>query len=93
MGGAYPGQFPLTLRIAAVAQAALIAAMAVVVLSRAGLVLPGWSGMTRRLVWLVVAFAAVSLVLNLITPSAGERAIWAPVAVLLLASSTVVATT
>ena len=48
--------------------------------------------MTRRLVWLVVAFAAVSLVLNLITPSAGERAIWAPVAVLLLASSTVVAT-
>jgi hypothetical protein len=65
--------------------------MAVVVLSRAGLVLARWSGMTRWLVWCVVAFAAVSLVLNLITPSAGERAIWAPVALLLLASSTVVA--
>jgi hypothetical protein len=92
MGGAFPGQFPLALRIAALAQAALIVGMAVIVLSRAGLVLPGWSGVTRWLVWLVVAFAAVSLVLNLITPSAGERAIWAPVALLLLASSTVVAT-
>ena len=92
MGGAFPGQFPLMLRIAALAQAALISGMAVVVLSRAGLVLAGWSGVTRWLVWLVVAFEAVSLVLNLITPSAGERAIWAPVALLLLASSTVVAT-
>ena len=92
MGGAFPGQFPPALRIAALAQAALIAGMAIVVLSRAGLVLPGWSAVTRRLMWPVVAFAAVSLVLNLITPSAAERAIWAPVAFLLLASSAVVAT-
>ena len=91
MGGAFPGRFPLALRIAAFVQAALIVAMAVVVLSRAGLVLAGWSGRTRRLVWCVVAFATVSLVLQLMTPSAGERAIWAPVALLLLASSTVVA--
>jgi hypothetical protein len=41
--------------------------------------------------WFVVAFASLSLVLNLLTPSAGERALWAPVAALLLASSTVVA--
>ena len=91
MGGAFPGRFPLTLRLAALAQAALIAGTAVVVLSRAGLVLAGWSGMTRWLVWCVVAVAAVSIVLNLITPSVGERAIWAPVALPLLASSTVVA--
>jgi hypothetical protein len=42
-------------------------------------------------VWFVVVFVTVSLVLNLITPSAGERALWAPVAAVLLASSTVVA--
>ena len=71
MGGAFPGQFPLALRIAALAQAALIAGMAIVVLSRAGLVLAGWSEVTRWLVWCVVALAAVSLVLNLMTPSAG----------------------
>jgi hypothetical protein len=92
MGGAFPGRFPVALRVAAIAQAALIIGMALVVLSRAGLMLPGWAGMTRRLVWLVVAFAAVSVVLNLITPSAAERAIWAPVALLLLASSVAVAT-
>ena len=91
MGGAFPGRFPFALRAAALAQAALVVAMAAVVLSRAGLVLARWSGVTRRLVWVVVAFAAVSVTLNLITPSAGERAIWAPTAVLLLASSTVVA--
>jgi NADPH:quinone reductase-like Zn-dependent oxidoreductase len=91
MGGVFPGQFPLALRIAALAQAALIAGMAAVVMSRAGLILAGRSAASRWLVWLVVAFAAVSLVLNLITPSAGERAIWAPVALLLLASSAVVA--
>jgi len=56
-----------------------------------GFVLAGWSGVTRWLVWFVVALAAGSLVLNLITPSAVERAIWAPIALLLLASSMVVA--
>jgi hypothetical protein len=91
MGGAFPGQFPLALRIAALAQAALLVGMALVVISRAGLMLPGWSRVSRWLGWVVVAFAAVSLVLNLITPSEGERAIWVPVALLLLASSAVVA--
>jgi len=91
MGGAFPGQFPPALRIAAIIQAAVLAGLAAVVLARAGLALPTWSRASRRLVWLVVAFAAVSLVLNLITPSAGERAIWAPTALLLLISSTIVA--
>jgi hypothetical protein len=91
MGGAFPGQFPPALRLAALVQAALIFAMTAVVMSRAGLLLPAWSPASRRLVWVVVAFNALSLVLNLITPSAGERAIWAPVALLLTASSAVVA--
>jgi hypothetical protein len=91
MGGAFPGQFPRALRIAALVQAGLIVGMAAVVMSRAGLVLARWSRASRWLVWVVVAFAAMSLALNLLTPSAGERAIWAPVALLLLASSAVVA--
>ena len=72
-------------------QAIVIAGMAGVVLSRAGVALPAWSRASRRLSWMVVAAATVSLVLNLITPSAGERAIWAPVAVVLLVTSLVVA--
>jgi hypothetical protein len=93
MGGAFPGQFPPALRIAALIQAALLVGMAAVVLARANLILPRWSRISRWLVWIVVAFAALSLILNLITPSAGERAIWAPIAFLLLISSSIVAFT
>jgi hypothetical protein len=91
MGGGSPGQFPAALRISAMIQAVLLAGMAAVILARAGLVLPAWSPVSHWLVWIVVAFTAFSLVLNLITTSAGERAIWAPVLVLLLIGSLIVA--
>ena len=93
MGGAFPGQFPPALRIAALVQAALLLAMAAVVLARAEVMLPKWSRVSRWLIWFVVAFAGLSLVFNLITPSADERAIWAPTAFLLLISSGIVAFT
>lgn len=91
MGGAFPGQFPPALRVLAVIQAAVLILLAGVVLARAGVALPRWSRASPWLVWLVVAFTAVSLVLNLITPSAGERMIWAPVAFVLLVTSLLVA--
>ena len=91
MGGAYPGQFPPSLRVAAVVQAALLVGMALVVLTRAGLFTPRWARHARWLIWVGVAYGVIGLILNLITPSAGERAIWAPVAFVLLVSSLVVA--
>ena len=91
MGGASPGRFPPALRIGAMIQAVLLAGMAAVILARAGLILPGWSRASHWLVWIVVALTAFSLVLNLITPSAGERRIWAPTLLLLLISSLIVA--
>ena len=90
MGGAFPGRFPPWLRVAAVVQAIVVTGMAAVVLSRAGLLALDFPH-ARRLTWVVVAVGAIGLVLNVITPSAGERAIWVPVAFLLLASSLVVA--
>ncbi len=91
MGGAFPGQFPPPMRVAALVQALLLAALAGVVLARAGVALPRWSRTSGRWIWIVVAFSSLSLLLNLITPSAGERMIWAPVAFLLLLCSLVVA--
>ena len=91
MGGASPGQFPPALRIGAIIQAVLLVGMAAVILARAGLVLPGWSRMSHWLVWIVVALTALSLVLTLISPSVGERAIWVPTLSLLLISSLIVA--
>jgi hypothetical protein len=72
-------------------QTVLLAGLAAVILARAGLILPGWSRASRWLAWVVVAFATISFILNLLTPSAGERAIWAPTAFLLLISSLTVA--
>ena len=91
MGGAFPGQFPPALRVGAIVQAALLAGMAAVVLARAGLILPGWAWASHWLVWVAIAIAALSLVLNLISPSAGERAVWLPTLALLLISGLIVA--
>ena len=92
MGGAFPGQFPPELRVGAVIQAILLAGFAAVVLARAELIQVRWLRKAARwLIWVVVAFFAISLVLNLITPSAGERALWVPVILLLLICSLVVA--
>ena len=40
MGGAFPGQFPPAMRIAAIIQAALLIGFALVVLARTGIILP-----------------------------------------------------
>lgn len=91
MGGTSPGQLPPAMRIGAIIQAVLLAGMAAVILARAGVVLPGWSQVSRWLIWIVVAITLISFVLNLITPSAGERAIWAPTLLLLIICSLIVA--
>jgi hypothetical protein len=90
MGGAFPGQYPPAMRVAAIVQMALLGLQAAVVLSAAGIVLPAWQRV-RWPIWLLVGFAAAGVVLNLITPSAGERLIWAPVAMALFVASLVVA--
>ena len=91
MAGRYPGAFPPRLRAAAVVQGAILAFLAIVVLSDAGLAVESLAQAAPWLIWAPVAFSAASLVLNVITPSPGERRIWVPVAVAMLASSLVVA--
>lgn len=91
MGGAFPGRYPTGMRVAAAAQGLLLALSVGVVLSRAGMALPQWASASGWLTWVVVAFSALSLFLNLITPSADERRLWAPVALVMLVSSLTVA--
>lgn len=91
MGGRYPGRFPTPMRVAAVVQAGVIVLLTLVVLSDADLVLPSWADTLPWLVWLAVAFSAVSVALNTITRSPAERRLWLPVAVVMLASSLAVA--
>jgi len=92
MGGAFPGQLPTVLRIGAIVQALVLTGFAAVVLARQGLAFRRLAGASRWLIWVVVAVVALSVVLNSITPSAGERAIWAPVTLALFVTSVLVAT-
>jgi hypothetical protein len=91
MAGAFPGRLPASLRVGAALQAVMISAAAVVILARANVVYLRWSRLVHRLTWVIVTVMGVSLVLNVMTPSTGERAIWAPVALMLFATSVVVA--
>lgn len=93
MGGAFPGRFPPPMRIAAAVQGILIGLLALCVLSAAGLVLPDVAVSLPWLAWLAAAVSTLALVVNAISRSAGERRIWVPVTLVLLASSLIVALT
>ena len=93
LGGAFPGRFPARMRVAAVVQAGLLGLVAAIVLASANVVFQMLDPELRWLIWLPVAVSAAAVVLNLITPSAGERRIWVPVSLVLLASSLLVALT
>ena len=91
MGGAFPGKYPISMRIAAIVQSVILAAVALAVLSVAGVVAAPWGPTPTWVAWGIAALLTVGLILNLITPSAGERRIWAPVVAAMLACCIVVA--
>ena len=93
MGGAIPGRYPPAMRIAAMAQALILALVALVVLSCAGLVLPELTAGMPWVIWVIVALSGLGVVMNAASRSAGERRLWVPVTLVLLASSLVVALT
>jgi hypothetical protein len=91
MGGRYPGIFPPAMRLAALVQIGILALMILIVLTKAQMIFPGWYTVSEKAIWVVVAVSAISLVLNVITPSKWERILWAPVALLMTVCSIVVA--
>jgi len=91
MGGKFPGRLPPAMRVAAVVQALILALIAAVVLSHAGLAFGALAEGTPWSIWVVVAFSAVSVVLNSFTQSRDERKIWAPVTLVMFVSSLLVA--
>jgi hypothetical protein len=91
MGGKFPGKYPPWMRIAALIQIVILALMALVVLAKAGLALPEWRSFSKTAVWFVVGFSVIAAILNIMTKSTGERRIWAPVSIMLLFTSIIVA--
>ena len=91
MGGRYPGQFPVQMRVAAIVQGVIIGVLAAIVLTKAGVVATPLDA--PWLIWIVVAFSAVSLFVNAISRSPKERRMWVPAATVMLGSSLIVALT
>ena len=91
MGGRFPRKLPGPMRVASALQALLLTAAIGVVVARAGLGLSVWQGAASSWIWAVVGLCAVSLILNLVTPSQAERRLWAPVAAAMLLASLTVA--
>lgn len=90
MGGKFPGKYPPKMRIVAIVNMLILTVLAIIVLSRAGLVLPQLLSASAIGIWFVVAFSGIGTIMNAITPSKIER-IWAPVAVIQLITSLIIA--
>lgn len=92
-GGQHPGTVPARLRISSAVAVIVWAGVALIVLRRAHLA--PWAPLPDAWLpiglWVVVGLLAVATLLNAITPSRLERAIWLPVAILMLASTSTVA--
>ena len=91
MAGKYPGRWPARMRLAALVQAAVLSSLGILVMVRAGLILPNALEWSRSWIWCVVAISFLSFVMNLVTPVRLERILWAPVGAVLTASSLMVA--
>jgi hypothetical protein len=79
------------MRVTAAVQAVILALLALVVLDAAGAVPLGWTEALPLLSWLPVVFAALSVLVNAISPSPRERRMWVPVGLVLLGTSLIVA--
>jgi hypothetical protein len=90
MGGRYPGKYPPKMRIVAVINVLLLGSIATIVLSKADLMFSQLKTISSIGIWFVVAFFVIGTVMNIITPSKIER-IWAPVALIQLITSLIVA--
>lgn len=85
-GGSSSGALAASGRIIAVVSCLFSILMAGAILARAG------EGPARRLpprvvavlAWITTVFAIITVVLNLITRSSAERALWAPISIVLL---------
>ncbi len=88
-GGQHEGALPLSGRIIAAVSIPAVLFQGLAILSAAGFPGLGWPRWTG---WVALAVTVVSTVLNWITPSKPERAVWGPVMLVLSAMALVVMT-
>ncbi|MBO6884343.1 MAG: hypothetical protein JJ869_12300 [Marivita sp.] len=88
-GGQHEGALPLSGRIIAAVSIPIVLFQGLAILSAAGFPGLGWPRWTG---WVALAVTVLSAVLNWITPSKPERAVWGPVMLVLTGMALVVMT-
>lgn len=88
-GGKHEGALPLSGRLVAAVSVPVVLFQALAILSAAGFPGLGWPVWTG---WLAFVVQAITTVLNSLTPSKPERAVWAPVTLVMTAMALVVMT-
>ncbi len=88
-GGQHDGALPLSGRIIAAVSIPVVLFQGIAILSAAGFPGLGWPAWTG---WAAFGVQVVSTVLNWITPSKPERALWGPVMLVMSAMALVVLT-
>ena len=91
MGGKFPGRYPKIMRFVCLIQIFILIILGTIVFTRAGIILPEWYPASKKIIWGVAAFSVLGVIANLITPSKWERIIWAPIAIVLMVCSILVA--
>jgi len=91
MGGQYPGKLPAKLRFVVLFQILILLAFACTVLVKTSFMLPQLYHISSIVMWVIVAFFVLGSFLNIITKSVWERRIWAPVNIILLVLSVMIA--
>lgn len=84
MGGKFPGKLPASMRIGALVQILILGFFVAVVLSKAGLALPGFMGFSRIAIWFIFGFFVLGTFLNLSSPSKKEKLVMGPLNILAL---------
>jgi len=90
MGGKFPGKYPPKMRIVAILNILILIFIATIFLSRADMLFSPMMSFSKIAIWVVVVFFLIGTIMNTITPSKIER-IWAPVALIQLITSVIVA--
>jgi hypothetical protein len=76
LGGKFTGKLPPKLRIANLAQIAVLLFFGAIVLSRSELAFSSFYSFSNVAIWFVAGFFVLGSIANLATPSRGERLLW-----------------
>lgn len=92
LGGKYTSVLPNHMRLVCLLTMVIFLAFVILVLARAGWILPALFATSNMLIWVVVVYCFVGVIANALTPSRYERMLWLPATTALFASSLCIAT-